>query len=190
MRPSPRFVARLAAGVALAAALAWAVHASQRQRLVVSGSEVSIDQAHGLRMYQAQPFTGTVVARHPNGKLAAADDFVNGRRDGHARLWFPDGTLGYEARFKAGIRDGVSSSWWANGRVRSHTIFVADKEQGEAWEWYVTGEKFKRYQFKDGQPDGLQRAWRTNGKLFSNFEIRDGRMYGLNNAKPCFGVRE
>ncbi|WP_339720639.1 toxin-antitoxin system YwqK family antitoxin [uncultured Paraglaciecola sp.] len=155
--------------------------------LIVDKSEISINQK-GQRVYQNQAFTGEMVSYHTPGKLATADQFVNGRRHGYARKWFADGLLGYESHYVSGAREGITRSWWFNGNPRSETFFVKGKSEGVAWHWYRSGAKFKRYNTLAGKPVGLQQAWRKNGTLFSNFEYKNGRIYGLRKANNCVGL--
>jgi antitoxin component YwqK of YwqJK toxin-antitoxin module len=155
--------------------------------LIVDKSEISINKK-GQRVYQNQPFTGEMVSYHAAGKLATADQFINGRRQGYAKKWFEDGVLGFESHYVSGFREGTTRSWWFNGNARSETFFVKGKSEGVGWHWYRSGAKFKRYNTLAGKPVGLQQAWRKNGTLFSNFEYKNGRIYGLRKANNCVGL--
>ncbi|MDO6711680.1 MULTISPECIES: toxin-antitoxin system YwqK family antitoxin [Aliiglaciecola] len=157
--------------------------------LVIEKSEISIN-SQGQRVYQDEPFNGDMVSYHPSGSIATSDQFVNGRRQGHARKWFENGTLGYESHYVSGKRDGDTKTWWINGNPRSHFVYVNGKAEGTAWRWYRNGAKFKKFNYLAGKPIGLQQAWRLNGKLFSNFEYKNGRIYGLRKANNCVGVED
>lgn len=157
--------------------------------LIVDKSEISINKK-GQRVYQNQAFTGEMVSYHGSKKLATADQFVNGRRQGYAKKWFADGMLGYESHYVSGVREGTTRSWWFNGNPRSETFFVNGKSEGEAWHWYRSGAKFKRFNTLAGKPVGIQQAWRKNGTLFSNFEYKNGRTYGLKKANNCVGLED
>ncbi|WP_239023955.1 toxin-antitoxin system YwqK family antitoxin [Paraglaciecola marina] len=160
---------------------------SFNRALIVDKSEVSLNK-QGLRMYLKRPFTGEMVSYYQNRKIASSDQFIKGRREGHAKKWFDNGVLGYESFYKAGKRDGLTRSWWVNGKPRSEFFYISGKPEGEAWRWYKSGAKFKRFNYKKGKPVGLQQAWRENGKLSSNFEYRNGRTYGLKKANSCVGL--
>ena len=56
-------------------------------QLIIGKSEISINQ-QGQRVYKNEAFTGEMVSYHGSGKLATADQFVNGRRQGYAKKWF------------------------------------------------------------------------------------------------------
>lgn len=152
--------------------------------LRVNANSITIDRRTGLRMNAGQPFSGTSV-RYAGGRVVSEESFLQGRRHGTLKKWFPSGHLAFESHYVSGRRDGTTRSWWSNGSLRSSSRYVNDKLDGEAWRWYRSGEKFKKLSYDLGEPVGLQQAWRKNGKLFSNFEYRNGRAYGLRNSNMC-----
>ena len=144
----------------------------------------------GLRMLNDVPFSGEMITRYPSGKMAALEEFKDGRRHGVVQKWFESGQLAFLSHYTSGVRDGVTKSWWFNGNQRSTAFFVNGKAEGEAWQWYRNGNKFKRFNYLAGQPSGLQQAWRKNGKLFSNFEYKNGRIFGLRKSNNCVGLED
>lgn len=159
------------------------------EALVVNKTEITINK-RGERVYQGSPFTGEMVSYFDSGQQATADEFLKGRRQGHAKKWFKSGLLGYESNYLAGRREGYTRSWWFNGNPRSEFFYVNGRPEGVAWRWYRSGAKFKKFNYQAGQPAGLQQAWRENGKLSSNFEYRNGRTYGLKKANSCVGLED
>lgn len=157
--------------------------------LIVDDTAVSISLS-GERIYQGEPLTGQAVTFYPNGQMASADEFVDGRRQGYARSWFPNGVMAYEVFYSAEQKQGLERSWWANGQLRYQLTFVDGLQEGEGWHWYRSGAKFKKSNHLAGQPVGIQQAWRENGELFSNFEYRNGRIYGLRKANTCVGIED
>lgn len=155
--------------------------------LRVTDTDIAIN-AQGLRILEDAPFSGEVVRRHPNGVVAAIEQFKNGRRHGLFRQWFNTGELAFESFYQSGRREGHTRSWWFNGNPRSVTYYVNGLPDGEARSWYRSGLPFKRFNYVQGQPSGLQQAWRENGKLFSNFEYKNGRVFGLRKANTCVGL--
>ena len=157
--------------------------------LQIEASEIQLNNK-GLRTYQGHLFTGEVVSYHDNGELASQEQFLGGRRHGHARKWFATGKLAYRSSYISGRREGSTLSWWFNGNPRTKYHYVKGKAEGKAWSWYRNGNKFKEFNFIAGQPSGLQRGWRQNGKLFSNFEYKNGRTFGLKKANTCIGLED
>ena len=196
MRSAPNVAARrprgglIAVGVAVATIIAStsSVPVGATAARSVPLAAVSIARETGLRVVDGVAFTGRAVERFANGRLAREEVFVDGRRHGVLRRWFPDGQIAYEAWYEAGRRHGVAQSWWHDGTLRSSTPYRNDAVHGVAWQWYDDGQPYKRGHYAQGQPTGLQQGWRRNGALFSNFEYRNGRAYGLRNANLCVEV--
>lgn len=157
--------------------------------LTIDKAQITINQK-GQRVYQDSPFTGDMVSYHDSGKIASADQFVNGRRQGYAKKWFASGILGYESFYSRGARHGETNTWWFNGNPRSQFYYVKGKTEGVGKRWYRSGAIFKKFNYSAGRPVGLQQAWRKNGKLFSNFEYKNGRIYGLRKANNCVGLED
>jgi antitoxin component YwqK of YwqJK toxin-antitoxin module len=182
-------IALLSCLLVIVAAITTTIKFSSLTQLIIDTSEISINQ-QGQRVYQNKPFTGEMVSYHDSGKVATADQFVNGRRQGYAKKWFANGLLGYESLYAAGVRDGTTKTWWFNTNLRSHFFYIKGKTEGVGKRWYRSGAKFKKFHYHAGKPVGLQQAWRENGKLFSNFEYRNGRIYGLRKANNCVGLKD
>jgi antitoxin component YwqK of YwqJK toxin-antitoxin module len=175
--------------IVLVAGITTAVEFLPVDPLMVEKSHIKINK-QGQRIYQNTPFTGEVVSYHGSGKIATADQFSNGRRQGYAKKWFENGLLAYQSDYWAGEREGLTRTWWFNGNLRSEFFFVKGKTQGIGKSWYRSGAKFKKYNNHLGKPVGLQQAWRENGSLFSNFEYKNGRIYGLRKANNCVGLKD
>lgn len=185
----PIGIALLFCLLVVVAAITTTVEFISPAQLVIGKSEISINQ-QGQRVYQNKPFTGEMLSYHDSGKVATADQFVNGRRQGYSKKWFANGLLGYESFYAAGVRDGVTKTWWSNSNLRSDFFYVKGKTEGVGKRWYRSGAKFKKFNYHAGKPIGLQQAWRENGKLFSNFEYKNGRIYGLRKANNCVGLKD
>jgi antitoxin component YwqK of YwqJK toxin-antitoxin module len=182
-------IALLFCGLVVVAAITTTIGSRSVTQLIIGKSEISINQK-GQRVYQNKPFTGEMVSYHDSGKVASADQFVNGRRQGYAKKWFANGLLGYESFYAAGVRDGATKTWWSNSHLRSDFFYLKGKPEGVGKRWYRSGAKFKKFNYHAGKPVGLQQAWRKNGKLFSNFEYKNGRIYGLRKANNCVGLKD
>lgn len=160
------------------------------QVIQVAESEITLDAASGLRLYQGQPFSGEALEFYPSGQMAKKESFKQGLRDGLLQQWFYNGTLAFDSRYLAGQLSGLTQSWWSNGNLRSTTPYVDGKVHGVSLQWYATGELFKKMNYMQGQELGLQQAWRRNGKLYSNYEYKEGRVYGLKRANMCVGLED
>lgn len=158
--------------------------------LIADKSEVSINRQTGLRMYQDKVFTGEARHYHPNGSIATAEQFLNGKRHGFWRTWATSGLQSLDAPYQNNRLEGTKSTWWDNGELRSENEYVAGVMQGVSSMWYQSGALYKRMNYVDGIEYGLQQAWRENGKLYANYEAQNGRIYGLKKANLCYGLED
>jgi antitoxin component YwqK of YwqJK toxin-antitoxin module len=156
---------------------------------VILKDSVQLIPAKGLVYYDGKPFTGTSVLFSDTVKIESID-YMNGKRNGWYRKWYPNGMLSFEAEYKIGKRDGTAKTWWKNGKLRSESHFENSVANGVQLQWYKSGAKFKRMNLVNGKEEGLQQSWRENGKLYNNYEAKNGRIFGLKRANLCYELED
>ena len=164
------------------------ISASLTGSFVIAEDSVILRQNQGLVYYKKKPFTGTTIAKYPNGKNARSIDYVNGKKHGKYCKWFDNGLKSFEANYENGKQHGITQSWWRNDKLRTKSNYKKGIPHGEQLQWYKSGAKFKKITLNQGIEEGLQQSWRENGKLYNNYEARDGRIFGLKRAKLCYGL--
>lgn len=162
---------------------------SVSSEVVVLKDSVQLIPAKGLVFYHGKPFTGTSVLFFNAIKIESID-YVNGKKNGWYRKWYPDGMLSFESEYKTGKQDGTSKTWWKNGQLRSESHFENSVATGVQLQWYKSGAKFKRINLANGREEGLQQSWRENGKLYNNYEAKNGRIFGLKRANLCYELED
>ena len=158
--------------------------------LIIDKDSTELRPLEGLVYYKNKPFTGTSVIYYTKNIKAAAIQYLDGKKEGLYKKWFPDGLLSFEAYYKAGRQEGITKTWWKNGTLRSESRFKNGIPDGIQLQWYKSGNKFKRQQLVNGQEQGIQKAWRENGKIYNNYEAKNGRIFGLKRANLCFELAE
>ncbi len=154
-----------------------------------SDSTLSTQQGH---LYlKDKPYSGFVISRYANGKLASKNSYLNGKLEGKQEKWYQNGDLQeirfYETNRKVGKHEG----WYQNGQKRFEYFINNDVPVKIHREWYENGQLFTFNTFNDaGQPEGLQQMWFENGKIKANYVVKEGRRFGLLGAKGCMGKRE
>lgn len=61
---------------------------------------------------------------HENRRLQVEATWVEGRRDGVYRAWYPDGTPWYEGRDSLGVAVDTLRVWHPNGRLQSLSVYA------------------------------------------------------------------
>jgi antitoxin component YwqK of YwqJK toxin-antitoxin module len=156
---------------------------------VILKDSVKLIPTKGLVYYHGKPFTGTSVLFADTVKIESID-YINGKRNGFYRKWYPSGMLSFESEYKIGKQDGTAKTWWKNGQLRSESHFEKSVGNGVQLQWYKSGAKFKRMNLVNGREEGLQQSWRENGKLYNNYEAKNGRVFGLKRANLCYELED
>ncbi|MCI4667335.1 MAG: toxin-antitoxin system YwqK family antitoxin [Bacteroidia bacterium] len=160
---------------------------------VETGPTVVVDSlnlipAKGLVFHRNEAFTGLAIDSMEDGTLVEETEYLEGKRQGTLRKWFPNGQLSYEAFYENGKLHGQVRSWWTNGNLRSLNHYQTGELHGEQWQWYKSGAKFKKRLLEMGREEGLQQCWRENGKIYNNYEAKNGRIFGLKRANLCYRI--
>jgi len=109
------------------------------------------------------PVTGTVMARHPNGRLQQRRSVVNGQADGAWFEWFEDGTVRLYAEWRAGKGHGAWVYFHPNGEVRSREQALDDIWDGVSEGWHANGTKAFEGRFQAGIRLTAARRWDRDG---------------------------
>ena len=141
--------------------------------------------------YNGKPYSGYVLDKYPNGKLAARNGYVNGKLEGIQEKWYENGSK-MEVRFYTNNRkNGKHEGWYDNGQKRFEYIIKEDVPVATHREWYANGQLYTLFNYNsEGQPEGTQRMWYVTGQVKSNYIIKDGRRFGFLGAKGCMGEGE
>lgn len=153
-------------------------------------SELELKPNLGLMYYKGEPFTGTSVLYYSESIKAESISYINGKRHGFYKKWFPNGKLSFESNYVNGLQDGTTRTWWKNNNLRSEANYSNGIVNGIQKQWYQSGSKFKEMTIVNGKEEGLQKAWRENGKIYNNYEAKNGRFFGLKRANLCFQLED
>lgn len=110
-----------------------------------------------------QPITGTVVARHPDGRLRQRYSLRDGRADGAWMEWHETGTVRLYAEWKAGLGDGVWVYFHPNGEISERARVSNDIWDGVAEGWHENGTKAFETTHDRGVRPAPVRRWNPEG---------------------------
>jgi len=149
----------------------------------VSASAPGVERRGALLLRDGAPFTGRLVEISAHGRTET--DYVDGRRHGDQRAWYPDGSPREHRIYRQGRREGLHFGWWPNGARRFAARFLDGLAEGATLRWYASGQLAQESTYEAGQEAGRQRMWTPSGDLRANYVVADGRRYGLIGTKPC-----
>ena len=82
----------------------------------------------GIFTMDDEPFTGRAIQKHPDGKLKARYDFVDGLFDGMTEEWYENGQRSGLKHYKAGKRHGITTYWDEDGKPIKQILYQDDEE--------------------------------------------------------------
>ena len=123
------------------------------------------EERNGLRYRKGAPapFSGTVQARHPNGRMRLRYAVKAGRADGAWSEWFENGTVRLYAEWRAGLGHGTWVYFHPNGEIRERAQVVEDIWHGVAEGWHENGAKAFTADFVRNIRPSHARRWNTGG---------------------------
>ena len=135
--------------------------------------------------YKGKFFSGYVYYLYENGDSTFINGYFNGVEEGQHRKFYP-GNIKQETRFFInGKKQGPQRSWWPDGGPKMDYTAQNNEYQGEFREWNSTGLLIKKFHYKKGVETGRQQLWWDNGTVRANYEVRNGRTFGLIGLKLC-----
>lgn len=159
---------------------------------MVNKSTMVYDPARSMWTLAGLPYSGYVVAYHPDQSLEELFGVYVGKKQNKYVQWFPDGHLKHVSDYHLGKLHGKKQLWSEDSShgLIAHFNYHQGKPHGEQKKWYPTGELSTVLNLNMGKEEGLQQAFRKNGVLYANYEAREGRIFGLKSASLCYGLEE
>lgn len=135
-------------------------------------------------MYKDKPFSGYMIQRE-NGKEVYALPIVHGKENGMATGIYNTGEKLVECTFINGKREGLYRQWWPNGNLRYLFYYQDDRLEDKAIVFYPDARKRQENTYHRGSEEGLQRYWDEQGELVSNYTVKENKIYGYKSVKNC-----
>lgn len=139
---------------------------------------------HGW-LYKEEPFSGYMIETETNGRIVYRLPILDGQENGLAKGWYNTGEKLLERLFVDGKKEGVFKQWWPNGRLRYLFHYEHDQYNGTQLVFFPTGKKREESTYSSGEEEGLQRVWDKDGHLLANYTIRNKKLYGIRTIKSC-----
>jgi antitoxin component YwqK of YwqJK toxin-antitoxin module len=158
---------------------------------IVVLADTNLSEQQGILYYAQKPFSGFVVEKYPDKKLASKNGYFNGKLEGKQEKWYSDSSK-MEVRFyQENRKSGEHRGWWESGQMKFEYFIENDIPIKTHREWYQNGQLYSLSNYnKEGQPEGEQKMWFENGQIKANYVIKNGRRFGFLGAKGCMGEGE
>jgi len=108
--------------------------------------------------------TKYIKTQYANGDKKYEGNYINGKKDGLHKEWYPKNQLKYEGSYIKGIKNGIHKAWYENGQI-----------------------------MYEGERDGLHKMWHQNGQMlyegdYKNMEAPEGIIKFINMTLDQFGL--
>ena len=124
----------------------------------------------------ANPFTGIMVDRCPDGSQSLRCEISDGLLNGVCESWYTNGQSQVREHFKNGVSHGLREKWHENGARLSQASIVEGKVSGTFQSWHDNGQLAERIEMKLGKAEGTAWAYYASGFLKAETTVRDGNV--------------
>jgi antitoxin component YwqK of YwqJK toxin-antitoxin module len=137
--------------------------------------------ADGKLLYQGtfkndQP-VGEMKRFHPNGKLKAVLNFVEGSEISDAILYDERGNLIAQGKYNGQMKTG-EWSYFKDTKIVSTESYLNGQKNGISKKYYSTGELMEESNWKDDKRHGTYSSYFQDGICFLKYNYVDGRLNG------------
>ena len=113
------------------------------------------------------------------GNVVRDCTYVDGRREGLVKTFYPDGKLKSTVNFSANVQDGPYVEYFPNGERAATAFYVAGLCQGTSMSFYSDGAVKATFNFVDDELDGMCTEYYEGGQVKSSFSYLKGQMHGV-----------
>ena len=122
-------------------------------------------------------------------KIKTRSEYLNGKKEGYYKGWYPDGNKQFERFYKNGQKVGKHIGWYKNNKKKFEIQFNnKGNYNGFVKEWYINGNLSSFFNYLDGKENGSQMMWQPNGKVIANYFTKNGERFGLIGLKKCYSI--
>ncbi|WP_424003598.1 toxin-antitoxin system YwqK family antitoxin [Maribacter sp. IgM3_T14_3] len=160
-----------------------------KEKVIVDKANDEIELVNGVLFYQNTPFNGLLVSKYDDSTFKTKLEYVDGRKDGYEKQWYPNGQLSQTRWYTEGLKTGNHIGWWEDGLQKfSYQFNEKGEYEGNRKEWYRNGKLILDFNYYKGKEIGSQRMWTDSGKIRANYVVKNGERFGLIGLKKCYSV--
>jgi antitoxin component YwqK of YwqJK toxin-antitoxin module len=122
---------------------------------------------------------GIWLLYHPNGKLQAECNYLNGKLEGLRKTYFENGVLESEENYLNGKLEGLYKSYYENGQLKSDENYNQGERNGICKFYYANGKIEEDGNYLNGEREGLCKFYYENGTFKSEENLKHGERNGI-----------
>jgi antitoxin component YwqK of YwqJK toxin-antitoxin module len=122
---------------------------------------------------------GIWLLYHPNGKLQAECNYLNGKLEGLRKTYFENGVLESEENYLNGKLEGLYKSYFENGILEAEQNLKQGERNGICKYYHPNGKIEQDGNYLNGEGEGLHKTYYENGILKAEQNLKQGERNGI-----------
>ncbi len=120
-------------------------------------------------------YSGELIDYYYSGRKQGEGVFINGKANGHRKMYFQNGKVSDEREYAEGIENGLELEYYEDGSLKQKGVISNGKENG-IWEMYFpNGQLKQRSHFNNGQMEGETTVYYSTGKVLAVEITKNGK---------------
>lgn len=142
---------------------------------MVKYADLEFKETNGesLAYFEGQLFTGWSVVYTKGEKRYIEQQYIDGKKDGVWRIYYPSGQLHKEGTMKKGQDHGRYREYHPNGQMQYEYFYDLGKKTGKWLSWYENGVPYTERHFVNDQLHGKVYVWDEQGNLAKEYDYRN-----------------
>lgn len=132
---------------------------------------------------------GRIDSKDSNGNLKSSVNFVNGKKQGIAYLYYPDGKVQLEMPYESNLRHGTSKKYYVTGELYASTPFDRGMIEGERKTFYESGKLLASTPYHNSWAGTGLKEYLSNGEeriLKLGMQVqKEGNLWLFQAEEPC-----
>jgi len=138
-------------------------------------SSKQMENKNGVYLLHNIPYYGPFIDYYYSGRIQGDGVFLNGKLNGHRKMYFQNGKVAVERDYKEGIENGFEKEYYEDGSIKQKGEFVDGKENG-IWDMYFPNGQIKqRSSFINGEMQGETTIYYSTGKILAVEITKNGK---------------
>lgn len=123
-------------------------------------------------------FSSPFIDYYYSGKKQGEGTFLNGKLNGHRKVYYQNGKTSLESDYKDGFENGIRTTYYEDGSLKEKGLFTNGKEEGIWKTYYPNGQVDLQNNYKNGELYDSAIKYYSTGKVKESVFIKNGKVVG------------
>lgn len=99
--------------------------------------------------------------------------YINGKKNGIEKMYYPNGALFQETPYSDNVIDGIKRIYSENGSIDVEISYKNGQAEGQEIAYRENGKLWYKMSYKQGKKDGIYKHYDKNGKLWGEIVYKN-----------------